>query len=101
MDGEDSKDPKGKENKRPEMNIKDEHFAPSLNQNESTEDKIKGTNYSLPHLPGTPDSSTKCGQSDGRKRSPVRFPALLIPSPDKASRPRSTVAGILFLPSIL
>ncbi|XP_055931133.1 uncharacterized protein LOC129961629 isoform X2 [Argiope bruennichi] len=104
MDGEDASNHKGKENKRPnspEMNPKDEINASAMNHNETNEEKMKEGGHSLPLLPGTPDSNAKYTQSDGRKRSPVRFPALLIPTPDKASRPRSTVAGILFLPSIL
>ncbi|GFX07601.1 uncharacterized protein TNCV_4158732 [Trichonephila clavipes] len=105
MDDEDGNNRKGKENKRPnnpEMNPKDEISASVVaDQNDSAEEKAKETAYSLPLLPGTPDSNSKYNQSEGRKRSPVRFPALLIPAQDKASRPRSTVAGILFLPSIL
>ncbi|GFT93297.1 uncharacterized protein NPIL_649321 [Nephila pilipes] len=83
------------------MNPKDEISGSVADQNETVEEKIKETTYSLPLLPGTPDSNAKYNQSEGRRRSPVRFPALLIPAQDKASRPRSTVAGILFLPSIL
>ncbi|KAG8180518.1 hypothetical protein JTE90_007471 [Oedothorax gibbosus] len=55
----------------------------------------------LPLLtPSTIDLKSSASDS-AAKRSPVRFPALLMPQQDKVSRPKSTVAGILFLPSIL
>ncbi|GFY73725.1 uncharacterized protein TNIN_44841 [Trichonephila inaurata madagascariensis] len=87
MDDEDGNNRKGKENKRPnnpEMNPKDEISASVVaDQNVSAEEKAKETHYSLPLLPGTPDPNSKYNQSEGRKRSPVRFPALLIPAQDK------------------
>ncbi|XP_035219629.1 uncharacterized protein LOC118192733 isoform X2 [Stegodyphus dumicola] len=105
MAKEDEANRKGKENKKPsnpEMNPKDEISPPVLNKNTVSEDTVKEDTLSLPLLPGTPEMPSKCSNSsENRKRSPVRFPTLLIPGPDKVSNPRPTVAGILFLPSIL
>ncbi|XP_054711924.1 uncharacterized protein LOC129221469 [Uloborus diversus] len=102
---EDAVSQTGKENTEPinpQISSKKNSSTENKQMSEPIGMKIAAGVFSLPLLPITPELPLK-GENppEVRKKSPVRFPTLLIPNQDKVSQSRPTVAGILFLPSIL